>query len=42
MAPEKQTWLDAGFLQSGGEKDSPYTLEYEEAGDQFQAIGQLS
>jgi hypothetical protein len=30
------------FLQASGEEDGPYVLEYREAGEQFQAVGQLT
>jgi hypothetical protein len=30
------------FLQAGGEGNGPYTLEYKEAGKQFQAVGELT
>jgi hypothetical protein len=30
------------FLQAGGEGDGPYTMEYKEIGNQFQAEGELT
>jgi hypothetical protein len=30
------------FLQAGGEGDGPYTVEYQEAGKQFQVVGELT